>query len=58
MKIPMNDTHGNPRGEIEIPDEIIKMAHIVSAYLSNNTNIASLCGLFLKVGTVNVEIKI
>ena len=56
MKLPMHDTEGNPRGEFEIPDEVIKAAHLVSNYLSNNTNVASLCGLYIKIGKIDVEI--
>ena len=58
MKIPMTCTDGKPRGEFEITDDIIKAAYLVSGYLTNTPNVVSLCGLYLKVGTINVEIKV
>lgn len=58
MKLPMYSQDGKPRGEFEIPDDIVLTAHRVSAYLSNNTNIASLCGLYIKVGKIDVEIVV
>jgi hypothetical protein len=58
MKVPMHDMDGQPRGECEIPDEIIKAAYLVSSYLTNTPQVASLCGLSIEVGNINVEIVV
>jgi hypothetical protein len=58
MKLPMHDQNGQPSGEFEIPDEIIKAAYLVNGFLANTPQVVSLCGLYIKVGSINVEIKI
>lgn len=58
MKFPMYSEDGKPRGDIEIPDDVIKAAYLVSNYLGNNPNIASLCGLYIRIEKINVEVVV
>jgi hypothetical protein len=58
MKLPMYSQDGKPRGDFEIPDDVIAAARLVSNYLGNNPNIASLCGLYIKICKIEVEINV